>query len=91
VAHTGPVGKVSRFGVWVLMIGFGASFGYTVQGRIALAIGRAQEVLGHNMAPEQASQIKGPIVALVSVTVIVTGIVIWELRNRKRANDSTPE
>ena len=91
VAHTGPVGKVSRFGVWVLMIGFGASFGYTVQGRIALAIGRAQEVLGQNMAPEQASQIKGPIVALVSVVVIVAGIVFWELGNRKRANDSTPE
>lgn len=91
VAHSGPVGKVSRFGVWVLMIGFGASFGYTVQGRIALAIGRAQEVLGHNRAPEQADQIQGPIVALVSIAIIVTGIVIWELRLRKHAEDSTGE
>ena len=36
VEHTGITGKVSRFGVWVLMITFGAAFGYTVMGRIAL-------------------------------------------------------
>jgi hypothetical protein len=34
--HTGLVGKVSRVGIWVLMITFGAGFGYTVMGRIAL-------------------------------------------------------
>ena len=34
--HTGFVGKVSRVGIWVLMITFGAAFGYTVMGRIAL-------------------------------------------------------
>ncbi|MFQ5733140.1 MAG: hypothetical protein ACE5KM_14455 [Planctomycetaceae bacterium] len=34
--HKGFVGKVSRVGIWVLMITFGAAFGYTVMGRIAL-------------------------------------------------------
>lgn len=34
--HKGLVGKVSRVGIWVLMITFGAAFGYTVMGRIAL-------------------------------------------------------
>ena len=34
--HKGVVGKVSRVGIWVLMITFGAAFGYTVMGRIAL-------------------------------------------------------
>jgi hypothetical protein len=34
--HKGLVGKVSRLGIWVLMITFGAGFGYTVMGRIAL-------------------------------------------------------
>ena len=34
--HKGLVGKVSRAGVWVLMITFGAGFGFTVMGRIAL-------------------------------------------------------
>lgn len=36
IEHTGIVGQVSRVGVWVLMITFGAAFGYTVMGRIAL-------------------------------------------------------
>lgn len=36
IEHTGVVGKVSRVGIWVLMITFGAAFGYTVMGRIAL-------------------------------------------------------
>lgn len=36
VEHKGVVGKVSRVGIWVLMITFGAAFGYTVMGRIAL-------------------------------------------------------
>jgi hypothetical protein len=34
--HKGIVGGISRAGVWVLMITFGAAFGYTVMGRIAL-------------------------------------------------------
>jgi hypothetical protein len=34
--HKGAVGRVSQVGVWVLMITFGAGFGYTVMGRIAL-------------------------------------------------------
>jgi hypothetical protein len=36
IEHKGFVGKVSKVGVWVLMITFGAAFGYTVMGRIAL-------------------------------------------------------
>lgn len=36
IEHTGVVGRISRVGVWVLMITFGAAFGYTVMGRIAL-------------------------------------------------------
>lgn len=36
VEHKGWVGKVSKSGIWVLMITFGAAFGYTVMGRIAL-------------------------------------------------------
>jgi hypothetical protein len=34
--HKGTVGRVAQVGVWVLMITFGAGFGYTVMGRIAL-------------------------------------------------------
>jgi hypothetical protein len=34
--HKGVVGRLSKLGIWVLMITFGAGFGYTVMGRIAL-------------------------------------------------------
>jgi hypothetical protein len=40
--HKGVIGRVSRVGVWVLMITFGAGFGYTVMGRIALLAGRLE-------------------------------------------------
>lgn len=42
VEHKGPVGAASRIGILFLMLGFGASFGYTVMGRITLLIGRFQ-------------------------------------------------
>jgi hypothetical protein len=40
--HTGAFGKASRAGIWVLMVAFGASFGYTVMARISLLIGRIE-------------------------------------------------
>lgn len=83
IAHTGAIGRASRVGVWVLMIGFGASFGLTVQGRLALAIGRAYDVLGRTVSPADAEQIQGPTVALVSIAVIAVGIALWERANRK--------
>jgi hypothetical protein len=38
--HTGLTGKVARGGIWILMVTFGAAFGYTVMARISLLIGR---------------------------------------------------
>lgn len=40
--HTGAFGRASRVGIWVLMVAFGASFGYTVMARISLLIGRIE-------------------------------------------------
>ena len=40
--HTGVLGGTARVGIWVLMIGFGASFGYTVMARISLFVQRIQ-------------------------------------------------
>lgn len=45
VEHTGAVGKVSRLGIWFLMISFGASFGYTIMARLSLLIGRMRFLL----------------------------------------------
>jgi len=40
VPHKGPLKVISKIGIIFVMIGFGASFGLTVMGRVALAIGR---------------------------------------------------
>lgn len=90
IEQKGPVGKVARFGVWILMIGFGASFGYTVQGRLSLAIGRAMDVLGKDKDPLLAERIHGPLVAIVSIAVIVVGILLWELRLRRMSGGKPP-
>ncbi len=38
--HTGAFGVATRVGIWTLMIGFGATFGFTVMGRFSLLLGR---------------------------------------------------
>jgi hypothetical protein len=40
VEHKKGLGAVSRVGIWFLMVSFGASFGFTVMGRLSLLIGR---------------------------------------------------
>lgn len=45
VEHKGLVGTVSRIGIWFLMITFGASFAFTVMGRIALLAARIEFLL----------------------------------------------
>ena len=42
VEHKGFFGVASRIGIWVLMVSFGASFGFTVMGRVALLVGRME-------------------------------------------------
>jgi len=46
VEHKGFVGKTAKVGIWFLMITFGASFGYTVMGRIALLAARLEFLFG---------------------------------------------
>ncbi len=44
--HKGPFfGTGSKIGIWIIMVGFGATFGFTVMGRISLLIGRIQFLL----------------------------------------------
>lgn len=44
--HKGGFGVASRIGIWILMVTFGAGFGYTVMARISLLVGRMQFLLG---------------------------------------------
>lgn len=43
--HKGVVGGTARLGIWFLMVTFGAAFGYTVMGRIALLAIRIEFLL----------------------------------------------
>jgi len=78
--HKGPMKYISRFGVLVLMLSFGASFGYTVMGRISLAIGRAQELLGLDKPAVETAQIHPKIATGISIAVIIIGLVVWRMR-----------
>ena len=40
--HKGLFGGVAKFGIWILMIGFGTGFGLTVMGRVSLLIDRVK-------------------------------------------------
>ena len=46
--HKGTIGKISKLGVYFLMIKFGASFGFAVMGRISLLIGRFDELIEYS-------------------------------------------
>src|SRR4029453_4704071 len=52
--HRGALGGASRLGVFFLMIGFGAGYGYTVMSRISLLIGRFQFLLRDWLGMPQA-------------------------------------
>ena len=43
--HEGLVGKIGKLGIYFLMVSFGASFGFTVIGRISLLIGRFDDMI----------------------------------------------
>ena len=90
VPHKGAVGKVARFGIWTLMLGFGASFGYTVQGRISLAIGRAFSILDKDKSELHKNQVHSAYVALISIVLIVAGIIYFERRAKRRPPPADP-
>lgn len=49
-AHKGAMGAASRIGIYVIMIGFGAGFGLTVMGRVALLVQRVIFMKGYFLA-----------------------------------------
>ena len=46
--QTGAFGKVTKIGIYFLMISFGASFGFAVMGRISLLIGRLLDLIKYS-------------------------------------------
>ena len=92
------MGGVSKVGITILMLSFGASFGYTVMGRISLAIGRFQELLGLDKT-ESLWALEGstePIssmsnVALIRWMTILTSLAIIAILVMLKRRQSSPD
>ncbi|MEN0064432.1 MAG: hypothetical protein AAGA48_19955 [Myxococcota bacterium] len=85
--HSPVMRGISRFGVLVLMLSFGASFGFTVMGRISLAIGRAQELFGSNLNAAELERVQPLQVTLVSLAIIIVVLVVWQRFEGAKAED----
>ncbi|MAF09021.1 hypothetical protein CMK11_01095 [Candidatus Poribacteria bacterium] len=59
VEHRGAVGRVSRVGIWFLMIGFGSAFGNTVMNRVMLLIQRVEFLMQDWMGPLIVQRVVG--------------------------------
>ena len=74
--HKGTVGKISKIGIYFLMIKFGASFGFAVMGRISLLIGRFEDLINYSSAQYNYAT---PII-LISMVVLLG---IWSFQGNK--------
>ena len=74
--HKGTIGKISKLGIYFLMIKFGASFGFAVMGRISLLIGRFEELIIYSSSDFNYAT---PIILIVMI--IVLGY--WSFKNNK--------
>ena len=81
--HKGVVGRLSRIGIYFLMIKFGASFGFAVMGRISLLIGRINDLKDYS-TPEYNYA-----TPIISIFIIIC-LAIWSFMGKgKRQIEST--
>ena len=78
--HKGFIGKVSKIGIFYLMIKFGASFGFAVMGRISLLIGRFEELIQYSSTDYYNAT---PIIMLI----IVGSLIAWFAVNQNNDVD----
>ncbi len=75
--HSGSFGKVTRVGIYFLMISFGSSFGFAVMGRISLLIGRFTDLITYG----------GPTYNHASIWVLLVMIVllaVWTFKGKEK-------
>ena len=78
--HSGGFGKLTRIGIYFLMISFGASFGFAVMGRISLLIGRFTDLITYGGATYNYASI------WVLLLMIVL-LAVWTFRGDKEATE----
>ncbi|MFQ6605220.1 MAG: hypothetical protein ACE5D8_06665 [Fidelibacterota bacterium] len=79
--HKGFIGKVSRMGIYFLMVSFGASFGFAVMGRISLLVGRFTTLIDYSRAEYNHASLW-----LFVIMVVILGI--WAFREKDNSNAS---
>ena len=80
--HTGTIGKISRIGIYFLMIKFGASFGFAVMGRISLLIGRFEELIEFSKPEYYFST---PVI----LVIMVITLAYWSFRGNNKNKENT--
>ena len=80
--HKGVVGRLSRIGIYFLMIKFGASFGFAVMGRISLLIGQLNYLKDYSSSEYNYA-------TPVLLVFIIIGLVIWSIKGHENKNEST--
>ena len=79
--HKGVVGRLSRIGIYFLMIKFGAAFGFAVMGRISLLIGQFNYLTDYSTKEYNYAT---PIILIL----IMICLVIWSFMGKdKRKNE----
>ena len=75
--HKGAIGKISKIGIFYLMIKFGASFGFAVMGRISLLIGRFEELIQFSDKEYYSAT---PIIMIV----MILSLMVWFMINQNK-------
>ena len=80
--HKGVVGRLSRIGIYFLMIKFGAAFGFAVMGRISLLIGQFNYLTDYSTKEYNYAT---PIILIL----IIICLAIWSFMGKdERKNES---
>jgi hypothetical protein len=77
IEHKGPVRIAARLGIMFLMIAFGAAYGYTVMGRMALLIGRIYDLKRFSGASFYYAT---PILLIA----VIASLLLFELLKRRK-------
>ena len=80
--HKGVVGRLSRIGIYFLMIKFGATFGFAVMGRISLLIGQFNYLKDYSAAEYNYAT---PVI----LVFIIICLAIWSFMGDENKNEST--
>ncbi|SVC26745.1 uncharacterized protein METZ01_LOCUS279599, partial [marine metagenome] len=80
--HQGAIGRLSKIGIYFLMIKFGASFGFAVMGRISLLIGRINDLKEYSSSEYHYAT---PVI----LVFIIICLAIWSFMGDENKNEST--